>query len=47
MQFSVNNKAGFFVNKLYPKQKDISIKDICRAFEDTSDKAKQIINSIT
>jgi hypothetical protein len=47
MQSSVNNKIGFFVNKLYPKQKDISIKDIYYAFEDTSNKAKQVINSIT
>jgi hypothetical protein len=47
MQFSVHNKVGFFVNKLYPKQKDISIKDIRCAFKDTSDKAKQIVNSIT
>jgi predicted site-specific integrase-resolvase len=47
MRFSVNDKAGFFVNKLYSKQKDISIEDIRQAFEDTSDEAEKIVNSIT
>jgi predicted site-specific integrase-resolvase len=47
MQFSVNNKAGFFVNKLHLEQKDITLDEIRKAFEDTSDEAEQIVNSIT
>jgi hypothetical protein len=47
MQFSVNNKASFFVNKLYLEQKDITLNKIRKAFKDTSNKAKQIVNLIT
>jgi hypothetical protein len=47
MRFSVNDKAGFFVNKLHPEQKDMTLDEIRKAFEDTSDEAEQIVNSIT
>jgi ATP-dependent DNA helicase PIF1 len=43
----INDKASFFVRKKRPQDKDITIKDLRRAFkEDTPDSAA-MLNSIT
>jgi ATP-dependent DNA helicase PIF1 len=43
----INEKAGFFVKKLRPEDKDISIDDLCRAFLDDTPDSRAILNSVT
>jgi ATP-dependent DNA helicase PIF1 len=47
MRIQVNTKSSFFVRKLHPEQKDLSIDDLRAAFEDDSGQSDDIVNSIT
>jgi ATP-dependent DNA helicase PIF1 len=47
MRIQVNTKSSFFVRKLHPEQKDLSIDDLRAAFEDGSGHSGDIVNSIT
>jgi hypothetical protein len=47
MRTKVNEKAGFFVNRLHPEGKDLTVDDLRQAFQDQTDDSEQLINSIT
>jgi ATP-dependent DNA helicase PIF1 len=47
MREQVNTKASFFVNKINPQQKDLSLDNLRQAFEDDSPESAAILNSIT
>ncbi|CAA9956395.1 Helitron helicase domain protein [Pyrenophora teres f. maculata] len=47
MRHQINDKAGFFVKKLDPQNKDLSLDDLRNAFADDSDESRQMLNRIT
>jgi hypothetical protein len=47
MRTQVNTRSSFFVRKLHPEQRQLSLNNLKAAFEDDSEQSEDIINSIT
>ncbi|CAE6994928.1 ATP-dependent DNA helicase PIF1 [Pyrenophora teres f. teres] len=47
MRHQINDKVGFFVKKLDPQKKDLSLDDLRNAFADDFDESRQVLNRIT
>lgn len=47
MRRSINTRSGFFVRKLDPNRRDISLDDLRQAFKDDSEEAALLLNFIT
>ena len=47
MRYKINKKAGFFVCKLNPQNKDISLDDLRNAFNDDTEESRATLNRVT
>jgi ATP-dependent DNA helicase PIF1 len=47
MRHQINEKAGFFVRKLDPQNKDLSLDDLRNAFNDDTEDSRAILNRVT
>jgi hypothetical protein len=47
MRYQINEKAGFFVKKLDPQNRDLSLDDLRNAFNDDTDESYAILNPVT
>jgi ATP-dependent DNA helicase PIF1 len=47
MRHQINEKAGFFVRKMDPQNKDLTLDDLRNAFNDDSEESRYILNRVT
>jgi ATP-dependent DNA helicase PIF1 len=47
MRMQVNTKAGFFVQKMHPEHKDLTVEDLRAAFDDDTEESEKMLQSIT
>jgi ATP-dependent DNA helicase PIF1 len=47
MRMQVNTKAGFFVQKMHPEHKDLTVEDLRAAFNNDTEELEKMLQSIT